>query len=118
MGLPTAGMLGWGRNDSGQIYYGQTQMYGEPKETEFRFSGASPVQLILAGNFWYNSRPVFKLQPNTRLTLSGNAGARDSVMASQDLEALSSALDDLRRLGEVDYRLSLSEPPASGDSPR
>jgi hypothetical protein len=91
---------------SGQIYYGQTQLYCEPKETEFRFSGTRPAQLILAGNFWYNSRPVFKSQPNAHLTLLGNSGAQDSTPSASDLAAVSAALDDLRRLGEVDYRLS------------
>jgi hypothetical protein len=106
------------RSYCGQIYYGQTQFYCEPKEMEFRFSGTRPVQLILAGNFWYSSQPVFKPQPNTHLTLLGNSGAPDSTTGMSDLESLSSALDDLRRLGELDYRLTQAEPAASGGSSR
>ena len=91
---------------SGQVYYGQTQMYCEPKETVFRCSGTQPVELILAGDFWYNSRPVFKSQPTARIVLVGNSGAADSKISEADLGALSAALDDLRRLGEVDLRFS------------
>jgi hypothetical protein len=91
---------------SGRIYYGQTQFYCVPKETEFRLSGTRPVQLILAGNFWYNSRPVFKAEPTARVVLVGNTGVPDSALSPADLASVSSALDDLRRLGELDYRLS------------
>ena len=45
---------------------------------EFRCSGTRPVQLILAGDFWYNSRPVFKAEPAARIVLFGNKGASDS----------------------------------------
>ena len=78
----------------------------EPKEMEFRCSGTRPVQLILAGDFWYNSRPVFKAEPAAHIVLFGNKGASDSPITSADLAAISSALDDLRRLGELDYRLA------------
>jgi hypothetical protein len=63
------------------------------------------VQLILAGNFWYKNRPVFELSQATRLTLFDNSGVADSATSPEDLAALSAALDDLRRLGELDHRL-------------
>ena len=91
---------------AGQVYYGQTQFYCEPKETDFRCSGTRPVQLVLAGNFWYNSHPVFKAEPPAHIVLFGNKGASDSAISTADLAAVSSALDDLRRLGELDYRLA------------
>ncbi len=106
------------RNYSGQIYYGQTQMYCEPKATEFRLSGTSPVQLILAGNFWYNSRPVFKAEPKAHVVLVGNSGVPDSTLSTADLASVSSALDDLRRLGELDYRLARTQSPVSVNSSR
>ena len=83
-----------------------------------RVSGTRPVQLILAGNFWYNSRPVFNTQPNTHLTLLGNTGVPDSATEGKDLAPLSAALDDLRRLGELDYRLTQWESPVGRDSSR
>jgi hypothetical protein len=94
---------------SGRIYYGQTQFYCDPKQTEFRLSGTRPVQLILAGNFWYNSRPVFKADPAAHIVLAGNTGVADSTLSAADLASMSAVLDDLQRLGELDYRLSHSQ---------
>jgi hypothetical protein len=90
---------------AGRIYYGQSQFYVKPAETRFQSSSARPVQLILAGNFWYKNRPVFELSQATRLTLFDNSGVADSATSPEDLAALSAALDDLRRLGELDHRL-------------
>jgi hypothetical protein len=86
---------------SGRVYYGQTQMYCNPTETEFRISGTRPVQLILAGNFWYNNRPVFKADLPARVVLAGNTGAADSELGTPQLASITAALDDLRRLGEL-----------------
>ena len=94
------------RNYAGRIYYGQTQFYCQPGETEFRLTGDRPVELILAGNFWYNCRPVLKSQPEAHIVLLGNHGAEDSTVSTADLASISAALDDLRRLGQVDDRLS------------
>ena len=93
---------------AGQVYYGQSQMYCDPKETQFRCSGTRPVQLILAGDFWYNNRPVFKAEPPAQVVLVGNSGVADSTTGARELASLATALDDLRRLGEVDLRLSQS----------
>ena len=93
------------QNYGGRIYYGQTQFYGEPMETKFQSSGTQPIRLILAGNFWYHNHPAFALDQATRLALLGNSGVADSVIGPEDLAALSSALDDLRRLGKLDKNL-------------
>jgi len=90
---------------SGQVYYGQTQMYCDPQETVFRLSGARPVRLILAGDFWYNNRPVFKAEPSAQVVLAGNSGAPDSTLGPPELAAIAAALDDLRRLGALDLHL-------------
>jgi hypothetical protein len=95
---------------SGQVYCGQSQMYCEPKETEFQISGLGPVQLILAGNCWYQNRPVFKTEPLARVILVGNRGVADSVIGTPELAAIATALDDLRRLGELDLRLGEASP--------
>ena len=95
---------------SGRIYCGQSQFYCRPEETKFRHVGTQPLQLILAGNIWYKNQPVFELNPAARLTLLGNSGVADSSVDSESLTALSAALDDLRRLGELDYNLSRAKP--------
>jgi hypothetical protein len=95
---------------SGRIYCGQSQFYCEPLETKFRSSGTRPVQLILAGDFWYRNQPVFETNQAAKLILLGNGGVADSSADSGSLTALSAALDDLRRLGELDHRLSRANP--------
>ena len=95
---------------SGRIYCGQSQFYGQPVETRFQSAGTRPVQLMLAGNFWYHNHPAFDLNPAARLTLLGNSGVADSSVDAESLTALSAALDDLRRLGELDYGLSRANP--------
>jgi hypothetical protein len=97
---------------SGQIYCGQSLFYCLPAEMKIRLSGARPAQMILAGNFWYNSHPAFELSAAARLTMLGNTGASDSESARRDLPSLSSALDDLRRLGQLD----LAPPPTNNSA--
>lgn len=91
---------------AGRIYYGQTMFYCQPVETRFRSSGTRPVQVLLAGDFWYNNHPAFELSPSVNLTLLGNTGAADTSLAPAAATALSAALDDLRRLGQLDHRLT------------
>lgn len=94
------------RNYAGQIYYGQSQFYIEPKEPRFVSEGTGAVRLILAGHFWYNTRPRFELTPAVKLTLLGNREVPDAGVDEEALSAMARALDDLRRLGELDLRLS------------
>ena len=42
---------------AGQLYYGQSQFYNEPKEPRFVASERTKVRLILAGHFWYDTKP-------------------------------------------------------------
>jgi hypothetical protein len=94
----------------GRICYGQVQFYGTPTNTVFHSTNTSSLQFILAGNYWYNNTPVFNLDPNATLTLLGNKGAVDSSVTPQAMTALSNALDDLRRLGQLDNSLSQISP--------
>jgi hypothetical protein len=96
------------QNYGGRIYYGQSQFYCDPPERNFRSVGNNPVQLLLAGNYWYNSHPTFGLSPATRLTVLGNSGAADVGVTPAALADVAVALDDLRRLGKLDYDLSHS----------
>jgi hypothetical protein len=97
-------------NYSGRIYFGQSQFYGKPSVTLFRSSETNMLNMMLAGNVWYDNRPSFDLNPATSLTLLGNSGVADTTMTPQALDALSDPLDDLRRLGKLDLDLSRAEP--------
>lgn len=94
----------------GTVYLGQSQFYCAPKETKFQSTGTQSVQLQMVGNSWYNNRPVFDLAASAKLMLAGNVGIADSADAARALAGLSSALDDLRRLGELDQQLSRPTP--------
>jgi len=101
---------------SGRIYYGQSQFYTDPKEPCFLSSGTQPLRLILAGHFWYGTRPHFELGPAVKLTLLGNCGASPSDGGKIEvadrgaddtaMAAMAAALDDLRQLGELDLKLN------------
>jgi hypothetical protein len=94
------------RNYEGRIYYGQSQFYLEPKEPRFVSQGRRPVRLILAGNFWHNTKPRFELGPEVKLTLMANRTVPDAGVDDEALQAMAAALDDLRRLGALDIELS------------
>jgi hypothetical protein len=88
-----------------------------------RHQGAEPVDLLLWSSSWYGAKPDPQLGPAARLSAIGNAfyGAAPEVepgterLFFQDppneaaLAQLSRALDDLRRLGEIDLRLNHPE---------
>ena len=98
------------RNYAGRIYYGQSQFYTEPKEPRFVSKGTRPVRLILAGHFWYGTKPRFELGPEVKLTLLANREVPDAGVDDEALSAMAAALDELRRLGELDRRLAQSAP--------
>lgn len=94
------------RDYAGRVYYGQSQFYVEPQQPRFAAAGTRPVRLILAGHFWYNTAPRFELCPAVTLTLIGNQTVPDAGVDAAALDAMAAALDDLRRLGEVERRLA------------
>jgi hypothetical protein len=94
------------RDYAGRVYYGQSQFYVDPKEPRFVASGDRPLRLILAGHFWYNTTPRFELGPAVKLTLVGNREVPDAGVDEEAMSALAEALDDLRRLGEIDRKLA------------
>ncbi|MCE5239078.1 hypothetical protein LLH23_11350 [bacterium] len=93
------------RDYAGRVYFGQNQFYIEPKQPRFVATGTRPVQLLIAGNFWYNTQPKWELGPQVALTMVGNREVPDSGVTPEALQALASVLDDLRRLGELDLTL-------------
>jgi hypothetical protein len=93
------------RDYAGRIYYGQSQFYTEPKEPRFVSKGTRPVRLILAGHFWYGTKPRFELGPEVELMLLANRDVPDTGVDDRSMKMLADVLDDLRRLGEMDQRL-------------
>ena len=80
------------RDYSGQIYYGQSQFYVEPKEPRFVSRGTRPVRLILAGHFWYDTSPRFELGPEVRLTMLANRDLPDTGVEDEAMRAMAAAL--------------------------
>lgn len=86
----------------------------------FKQQGESQVQLYLWGSSWYGTAPDSQLSHTTQLFPVGNEfyGSSPASDAALDrlffnvvptettLAQLSRALDDLRRLGELDLRLN------------
>ncbi len=91
---------------AGQVYYGQSEFYNEPKVPRFVSTQTTTARLILAGNFWYKTTPRFELGPGVQLTLLGNREIPDVGVDGDALKAMAMALDDLRRLGNLDCELS------------
>jgi hypothetical protein len=110
------------RGYHGQIAVGPYQFYQEPQRMRMKQQGAAPVDLILWASSWYGARPDPQLSPATTLSAVGNefygtAPAGDPATERLLFEAapteatlaqLSHALDDLRRLGEMDLQLNHS----------
>jgi hypothetical protein len=108
------------RGYRGELFIGPYQFYQEPKAMRVRQEGGGPLELFLLGCSWYGARPDVKLGLAGKLVAVGNesygAGkdgepAPDRVPfkegpAAADLARVSRALDDLRRLGELDLRLN------------
>lgn len=112
-------------NYHGSIFLGPDQFYVEPALMPVRQSGAQPVELFFAANAFYNTRLVPELGPAGRIYRVANdvfgdqaeairAAAADTDAATA-LERLTEALDDLRRLGEVDLRLNHPDVPRAGE---
>jgi hypothetical protein len=77
----------------------------KPDAPRFVSSGSAAVRLILAGHFWYRTRPRFELGPSVALTLIGNRDVPDAGVDAEGMSGMAAALDDLRRLGEIDGQL-------------
>jgi len=72
--------------------------------------GGSPFSLVWMACMAYNVAPEFSLAPQARLTLIGNEGkgmGGDQIPAG-GMADVTSALDDLRRLGDLDLTLNFS----------
>lgn len=93
------------RGFSGRLALVPAQFYCEPREAEFSVLGGR-LSLIFAGCFFYKSRPIFRLpEGDWKVVSVGNSGLDDR--GTELLTEVYTALDDLRRLGEVDLSLRL-----------
>lgn len=107
-------------NYSGQIFYGPVQFYNEASKCLYQ-RGERPVELFIMASAFYGPLLAVDKTDAAQLYLLGCAGMRmgskdmppgmfsDSV-PPEKLPELSKALDDVRRLGEMDLKLDHSEP--------
>ena len=96
-------------NYSGRVMLGPDQYYVAPLPAVIVQRGNRPVDLILIGNHFYRTMPEFRLSGEGRLTLIGNQGCENTKQISDKaLANVVAGLDDLRRLGEIDYGLNHS----------
>jgi hypothetical protein len=109
------------RNYRGEIFFGPDQFYGEPKLMRIRQQGDSPVELFLLGCSWYaGPKPDFQFAASGKFVMianesydSGKDGepAVDPKLygepgAEATLAKVARAMDDLRRLGQLDGELN------------
>ena len=111
----------------GEIVLGPIQFPCWPQAAGIRQTGSRPVTITLMAGKFYESFPDWQLGPSARLALLGNAGAgrydrnmqktgtvvRVNAASSlndnateADRAVMAHALQDLRRLGELDLRLN------------
>ena len=108
------------RDYAGQVFFGPDQFYVEPTDAAIRHEGSSPFDLFVLGNCFYRTRLDVRKGTSARVYLVGNesvgvieedtaepaAWEAEDVTEDDTLAQLTRALDDLRRLGEVDLRLN------------
>jgi hypothetical protein len=108
-------------NYSGQVFYGPDQFYPGPVSYALQHQGDRPLDFYLLAPSFYNT--YLEVQQGTGLhlymiggQLAGSVATgwkpQDPANVADLLPKLTPALDDLRRLGEVDVRLLY--PTASG----
>lgn len=108
------------RHYHGEIFVGPYQFYQEPKRMRIKQQGQERVDLVFLASSWYGARPDPQLSPAVKLLAAGNdffgdwpegepgsdRSFFDEAPTRETLAKLSRALDDLRRLGEMDARLN------------
>lgn len=113
-------------NYHGEIHIGPGQLFGWPAAFTFKQTGTAPLTLTLLGSKFYEAMADWDLSPQTRFAQWGNIhyGRFDRVSrmdpppvrrrpdsdtedtADEDARAaMRRALDDLRRLGQLDLML-------------
>jgi hypothetical protein len=102
------------RGYHGQIAYGPAQFYIDPKVMPLVQTGARPLEMIVWGGSFYNTKLSVQKEETMRVSLVGCAGISDQLdgvqveetLSPDTLARLATALDDLRLLGEMDLRVN------------
>jgi hypothetical protein len=106
------------RNWSGQLFFVPEQFYVEPVAMKLYQQGTRPLDFFLLGGSFYNTKLEVRKEEGLRLFTLGSIRvpapspgdySPDDNMALDTLDRLTPALDDLRRLGEIDLRLNHPE---------
>jgi hypothetical protein len=105
------------RNYGGQITCAPVQYYCEPDTMQLNQQGTRPVTIILAGCSFYGTRLAQNLTGAAHLATMADFSINsklegtpvDNHYTPETLQALAVALDDLRKLGELDVRLNHPE---------
>jgi hypothetical protein len=108
------------QNYSGEIFFGPNQLYVEPSRVKIRHTGEERLDLFLLANCFYKTTLDVQKSPAARVFLLANQGVAlspddqltsadetvDDNLSASDLERIAMALDDLRRLGELDLKIN------------
>ncbi|MBM4030439.1 MAG: hypothetical protein FJ291_01480 [Planctomycetes bacterium] len=108
------------RGYAGEIFFGPNQFYASLPRVPVVHRGERKLDIFLWANCFYRTHLEVQKAPSLTLHLLGNEGvdvsAKDKVLShenraadnvgSADLSRFAPALDDLRRLGELDLQLS------------
>ncbi|OPZ86633.1 MAG: Pectate lyase superfamily protein [bacterium ADurb.Bin429] len=102
------------RGYHGQIAYGPAQFYIDPKVMPLLHAGAKPLEMIVWGGSFYNTKLSVQKDAAARISLVGCSGVSEQLdgvqveetLTPDTLKKLAIALDDLRLLGEMDLRIN------------
>ena len=108
------------RNYGGDIFFGPNQFYSSLPRVPVLHRGERRLDLFLWGNCFYKTHLEAQKSPSLNLHLLGNEGvavdATDKALSHEnraadnvpvaELARFAAALDDLRRLGELDLQLN------------
>ena len=108
------------RDYGGEVFFGPNQFYASLPRVPIVHRGTRKLDLFLWGNCFYKTHLDAHKSPALSLHLLGNEGvavdAKDNVLTHENrahdnlsadaLKRLAPALDDLRRLGDLDLRLN------------
>ena len=112
------------RDYAGEVFFGPNQFYASLPRVPIVHKGRRKVDVFLWGNCFYKTHLDAQKSASLALHLLGNEGvavdAKDKALSHENRAAdnlpasqwgrLSAALDDLRRLGELDLRINHPRP--------
>lgn len=98
----------------GELILGPYLFYMNYPLHRFLQTGTTPFALTLLGSCFYDSQPDLKLAPSTKLAVLGcsqfgNKKLPEIPDVADALPRIANALDDLRRLGQVDLQLNYDQ---------